>query len=139
MEPKIHNLSVLSSIDVEFGVKFMGDQKQYYYAMMESFEAGTLRPSLTKMAKYYDEKNWAEFQKATHGLKGTSATQGAAFLHYNCYYMQMYFLAKDIDSMLKYYPSAVESALEYIYHAKILRAEPNEAVHTSEDKRMPVG
>ena len=60
-EPKINNLSILSPIDVEYGVKGMGGQKQYYYAMMNSFENATLRPSLTKMAKFYDEKNWEEF------------------------------------------------------------------------------
>ena len=54
--------------------------------------------------------------------------------------MQKFFLAKDFDSMLKYYPTAVESALEYIHASKVLRAESSsEPLHLSEDKRMPVG
>ena len=52
-------------------------------------------------------------KNAAHIIKGSCGYIGVSKLHYSAYFMQYYYMCSNYDMMLKYYPSVVESAIEF--------------------------
>lgn len=48
-----------------------------------------------------------------HALKGSSSYMSASHLHYVCFWMELHFEFGRIDKMVDYYPTLVESAIEF--------------------------
>jgi HPt (histidine-containing phosphotransfer) domain-containing protein len=81
--------------------------------MLGQLEDMSLVICLRDMVSAYDTDDHAKFKAHAHSLKGASAYIGASRLHYMCYFVQHYYVEDNYDKMMEYYPSLVETAIEF--------------------------
>ena len=90
------------------------------------------------MVSCFDQKDFDEFKKQAHSLKGASSYIGAGFIYYNCYFIQELIINKRYDEVWQYYPCLVEAAIDYsVYHRKLL-ADLNNSVYNVKAKHEVV-
>ncbi len=58
-------------------------------------------------------------------MKGASGYVGVSRLHYACYFIPAHFVANHFDKMMEYYPTLVETAIEFKLYSKKIIAEFN--------------
>lgn len=93
--------------------------------MLGNLESMSLNQTMKDIIPAFDSKDFKQMKSFAHSLKGASAYIGASRLHYICYFIQEHFVLKDYDKMLEYYPSLVESAIEFKLYSRKIIAEHN--------------
>ena len=66
--------SALSFLDVKAGLEFAANDEDFYKQILNTYVIEDKRPM---MEKYFNEKDWSNYQITVHSLKGTSMTIGA--------------------------------------------------------------
>lgn len=89
-----------------------------FYMMLAKFEEMSLMDCLKNIANAVDNKDYEKMKSAAHSLKGASGYIGASRLHYSCYFIQDHFMNKRYSEMLEYYPTLLESAVEFKVYSR---------------------
>jgi HPt (histidine-containing phosphotransfer) domain-containing protein len=93
--------------------------------MLGNLEDMSLNQCLRDMVNVYDTKDYGNIKALAHSLKGASAYIGASRLHYMCFFIQHHYVEQNFEKMIEYYPSLVESAIEFKTHHRKLIAQNN--------------
>ena len=71
----------------------------------------------------FDKEDFALIKAKAHSIKGSSGYIGAGIIYYCCYQIQDLFVQEKKKEMLAYYPTLVESIIEFRIHSRKLIAE----------------
>lgn len=119
---KVCDFDISTPIDVNTAIQGLGGDPETYYMMLGSLEEMTLISCVKEIKTNYDNRNYEQIKHHAHSLKGASAYIGASRVHYQCYFIQHYYVEKNYDEMLKFYPGLVEAAIEFKIHSRKLIA-----------------
>ena len=118
---KVTKLRTDSPIDKEEAINGLGGDENMFIIMLQNFSKMSIGSNMSQVKEAYDKKDFDKIKSVAHTLKGACAYVGAGKLHYICYFIQDYWVKKEYDRMLEYYPSLVEAVIELkVASAKLL-------------------
>lgn len=118
---RVVDLSIKNPIDVTKAIELLGGEASIFYNMLGRLETISLLPTLKDLAIAFDKKDFAQIKNKAHALKGASGYVGASRVHYSCYQIQEHYTMGNYEEMLLYYPTLIESTVEFrVYSRKII-------------------
>jgi HPt (histidine-containing phosphotransfer) domain-containing protein len=114
------NFNLTDPIDLETGIRSIGDEETFYN-MMEGFDDMTLIETLTKMKEHVQSQDFPKLRDAAHSLKGASGYLAAGRIFKLCETIHKHIDVKNYDSAIRLYPEfVVECITLRLYIKKLL-------------------
>mmetsp|Transcript_14670 Transcript_14670/g.24990 ORF Transcript_14670/g.24990 Transcript_14670/m.24990 type:complete len:133 (+) Transcript_14670:28-426(+) len=119
---KVQEMDISTPIDVDKAIQGLGGDPNIFYMMLENLEKLALIKTMRELVPEYDNRNFQAIKDLAHSLKGASGYVGASRLHYACYFIQEHYVYDRKEKMLEYYPTLVESAVEFKIYSRTIIA-----------------
>lgn len=71
-------------------------------------------PALNNIGEFIDAKSMSKVKLSAQSLKASSASIGAAMLHYDCYFIQEAHESGRVDDIIKRYNRLIEDSIEFM-------------------------
>ena len=68
------------------------------------------------MTLAFEEQKWTKFKESAHKLKCSASYGGAALVHYDCYFIQKYYMDKETEMMIDRYKLLIEDCIEFLLY-----------------------
>jgi HPt (histidine-containing phosphotransfer) domain-containing protein len=114
------NFNLTDPIDLETGIKSIGDEETFYN-IMEGFDEMTLIETLNKMKESIQSQDFPKLRDAAHSLKGASGYLAAGRIFKLCESIHKCIDTKNYDGAIQLYPTFIaESITLRLYIKKLI-------------------
>ena len=124
MANKTPNFNLTDPIDLETGVKSIGDEETFF-SIMEGFDRMTLLETLNKMKDCVETRDFPKLRDAAHSLKGAAGYLAAGRVFKLCESIHKCIDIAYYDGAIHLYPYFIAECITLRLHIKLLICKKN--------------